>query len=101
MSTLPTEHRGFASGMLETTRDLGHATGATISSIIMAMVLPAGIAFMVASESQDFYMQGFQTAALAVVGIMVTGAIIAGFHKTYDPDRDRSPEQASPAAADD
>lgn len=101
MSTLPTEHRGFASGMLETTRDLGHATGATISSIIMAMVLPAGIAFMVAGESQDFYMQGFRTAALAVVGIMVTGAIIAGFHKTYDPDRDRSPEQASPAAADD
>jgi MFS family permease len=101
MSTLPTEHRGFASGMLETTRDLGHATGATISSIIMAMVLPAGIAFMVASESQDFYMRGFQTASLAVVGIMVAGAIIAAFHRTYDPTRDSSREQTSPAAADD
>ena len=32
MSGLPTEHRRFASGMLETTRDLGHAAGATISS---------------------------------------------------------------------
>ena len=101
MSTLPTEHRGFASGMLETTRDLGHATGATISSIIMAMVLPAGIAVMVASEAQDFYVQGFQTAALAVVGMMVVGAIIAGFHRTYDPSKDRFADQASPAAADD
>ena len=101
MSGLPTEHRGFASGMLETTRDLGHATGATISSIIMAMVLPAGIAFMVASESQHFYMKGFQTAALAVVGIMVAGAVIAAFHRPYDPAKDRSTDQASPAAADD
>ena len=101
MSGLPTEHRGFASGMLETTRDLGHATGATISSIIMAMVLPSGIAFLAASESQAFYMKGFQTAALAVVGIMITGAIIAAFHRSYDPSKDRSQEQASPAAADD
>ena len=101
MSGLPTEHRGFASGMLETTRDLGHATGATISSIIMAMVLPAGIAFMVATESQHFYMKGFQTAALAVVGIMIAGAIIAAFHRPYDPATDRSAEQASPVAADD
>ena len=67
MSALPTENRGFASGMLETTRDLGHATGATISSIIMAMVLPGGIALLAASESQHFYMKGFQTASLAVV----------------------------------
>ena len=59
MSALPTENRGFASGMLETTRDLGHATGATISSIIMAMVLPGGIALLAASESQHFYMKGF------------------------------------------
>ena len=102
MSALPTEHRGFASGMLETTRDLGHATGATISSIIMAMMLPGTIAFMVASESQQFYMKGFQTASLAVVGIMITGAIIAAFHRSYDETASGRPqEQASPAAADD
>ncbi|MCI0828827.1 MAG: MFS transporter [Chloroflexi bacterium] len=101
MSTLPTQHRGFASGMLETTRDLGHAVGATFSSIVMAMVLPGGIALMVAKESQHFYMKGFQTAALAVVAIMITGAVIAAFHRTYDPAKDRSQEQPSPAAADD
>ncbi len=101
MSGLPTEHRGFASGMLETTRDLGHATGATLSSIIMAMVLPAGIALMVASEAQHFYMRGFQTASFAVVGIMVAGAIIAAFHRSYDQTTSSRQEQASPAAADD
>ena len=46
-------------------------------------------------------MKGFQTASLAVVGIMVTGAIIAAFHQTYDPSKDRPVDQASPAAADD
>jgi mannose/fructose/N-acetylgalactosamine-specific phosphotransferase system component IIC len=65
------------------------------------MVLPAGIAFMVASESQGFYMKGFQTASLTVVGIMILGAIIAAFHRPYEPSKDRSVEQASPAAADD
>ena len=104
MSTLPVEHRGFASGMLETTRDLGHATGATVSSIIMAMVLPATVGLMVASEAQEFYMKGFQTSALAVVGIMVTGAIIAGFHKPLAPKGGQGsrpqPAQTSPAAAD-
>ena len=101
MSGLPTEHRGFASGMLETTRDLGHATGATISSIIMTMVLPGGIALMAASEAQHFYMKGFQTASLTVVGIMVAGAIIAAFHRSYDQTSAGRREQASPAAAGD
>ena len=76
-------------------------TGATISSIIMAMVLPGSIALMAASESQHFYMRGFQTASLAVVGIMIAGAIIVAFHRVYDPDKDPSREQASPAVADD
>ena len=101
MSGLPTEHRGFASGMLETTRDLGHAAGATISSIILAMVLPVSVAFMVVSEAQSFYVKGFQAASFAVVGIMITGAIIAAFHQAYDPAKDRSRDQATPAATDD
>ena len=62
-------------------------TGDTISSIIMAMVLPGGVAIMAASESQHFYMRGFQTASLAVVGIMIAGAIIVAFHRVYDPDK--------------
>ena len=49
----------------------------------------------------DFYMRGFQTASLAVVGIMIAGAIIVAFHQVYDPDKDPSREQASPAVTDD
>ena len=56
---------------------------------------------MAASESQHFYMRGFQTASLAVVGIMIAGAIIVAFYRVYDPDKNPSREQASPAVADD
>ena len=85
MSTLPTENRGFASGMLETTRDMGHATGATISSFIVALIVPATIGLMLPSESQRLHLEGFQVSALAVVGIMTAGAIIAAFHRPYKP----------------
>ncbi len=85
MSTLPTEHRGFASGMLETTRDMGHATGATISSFIVALIVPATIGLMLPAESQRLHLEGFQVSALAVVGIMTAGAIIAAFHRPYKP----------------
>ena len=86
MSTLPTEHRGFASGMLETTRDLGHALGATISAAVVSIVLPASIALMTAEQSQAYYVRGFQTSALAVVLIMLTGAVVASFHRSLPPD---------------
>ena len=73
------------SGVLETTRDLGHATGATISAFIVALIVPAGIALMLPSESQRLHLEGFQVSALAVVGIMTAGAIIAAFHRPYKP----------------
>lgn len=85
--------RGFPSGILETKQDLGQATGATIFTIIMAVVLPGGIALMVATESQRLYMQVFQTAALEVVRIMISGVVIAAFYRFFG--------QASPADADD
>ena len=95
MSTLPVEHRGFASGMLETTRDLGHALGATTSAAILALVLPVAIAALSPAEAQVHYMRGFETAALTVVAIMLTGAVIASFHRPYQAPR------REPALADD
>ena len=101
MSTLPTQHRGFASGMLETTRDLGHATGATLSSVIVGLMLPATISLMIATEAQSYYMQAFSTSALAVVGIMTAGAIIAAFHRPYRaPAPSGQPAQPGAASAD-
>lgn len=102
MSTLPVEHRGFASGMLETTRDLGHALGATLSSIVMAMVLPSTIALMTSSESQSFYIKGFQIAALMVVSIMLAGAVINSFHKPLSgPGRQTPAPQAGASSGND
>jgi len=85
MSALPVEHRGFASGMLETTRDLGHALGATMATIVMAMILPPTIALMTGEQAQGFYISGFKIAALMVVAVMLTGAVINMFHKALPP----------------
>ena len=98
MSTLPVEHRGFASGMLETTRDLGHALGATLASIVMAMVLPSTIALLTEAEAHSFYIRGFQIAALMVVSIMMTGAVINMFHKPL-PTRDAGGQAQAPQEA--
>ena len=95
MSTLPTQHRGFASGMLETTRDLGHALGATISAAVVSIVLPASIALMSDAQSQAYYLRGFQTSALAVVLIMLTGAVIASFHRSYTEPDPPAPQPSS------
>ena len=95
MSSLPMRHRGFASGMLETTRELGHAMGSTVSATALAMVLPAGIALLTAEQVAPFYLAGFKTAAMLVVLTMLTGGIIAMFHKPYT----ETQAQATPAAA--
>lgn len=83
MSSLSLRHRGFASGMLETTRELGHALGSTVSATVLAMVLPAGIGALALNLAMPYYFQGFQTAAMMVVLTMLTGGIIAFFHKPY------------------
>ena len=95
MSSLPLRHRGFASGMLETTRELGHAFGSTVSATALAMVLPAGIALLTAEQVGPFYLEGFKTAAMLVVLTMLTGGVIAFFHKPYS----ETQASSTPAAA--
>lgn len=96
MSSLSVEHRGFASGMLETTRDLGHALGATLSTIVMAMILPPTIALMTGIEAQGFYIRGFKIAALMVVSIMLAGAVINMFHRALPAAGSRAPQTPAP-----
>ncbi|MCH9036341.1 MAG: MFS transporter [Chloroflexi bacterium] len=81
MSSLPLEHRGVASGMLETTRELGHALGATVSATALSMFLPEFISTLSETEAQGFYLDGFRFACLMVVGILIAGAVVAYFHK--------------------
>jgi predicted MFS family arabinose efflux permease len=94
MNTLP-ENRSFASGMLETTRQMGHTLGATIGATILALALPVTIEFLTTGEVQALYREGFRFSALAVVWIMVSGSLVAIFQRV--PAGMRSRRGAEPA----
>ncbi len=81
MNSLPTEHRGVASGMLETTREMGHALGATTAAAVLALALPAGISRLPDASSQIFYIQGFQLSSLIVVFVLCFGAFLAYLYR--------------------
>ena len=80
MNTLP-QNRSFASGMLETTRQMGHSIGTTVSATVLGLALPVAIDLMPAAESQPHYLGGFQISALVVVWIMISGGIVAMFQR--------------------
>ncbi|MQF70239.1 MFS transporter [SAR202 cluster bacterium AD-804-J14_MRT_500m] len=82
MNALPQEQRGFASGMIETTRHVGHTMGATIAASALGLMIPAGINLLAREESYAYYLKGLQTSALAVVGIILAGSFVAFQHKT-------------------
>jgi hypothetical protein len=67
--------------MLETTRQMGHTVGTTIAAMVLGLSLPATIEFLSAADAQPYYQQGFRTAALVVVWIVLTGGIVALFQK--------------------
>jgi hypothetical protein len=77
MNAIPLANRGFASGMIETTRQVGHTLGATIAASALGLVLPATIDLLTPGESQIYYVRGLQTAALVVTGIILAGTFLA------------------------
>lgn len=81
MNSLP-ENRSFASGMLETTRQMGHSIGTTVSATVLGLALPVAIDLLPSAEAQTHYLSGFQISALAVVWIMMSGGIVAIFQRT-------------------
>ena len=81
MNTLP-ESRTFASGMLETTRQMGHTIGTTISATVLGLALPFAIDLLPVAESQLAYRDGFRFSALAVVLIMMSGSFVAVFQRS-------------------
>ena len=80
MNSLPDEHRGFASGMIETTRQVGHTVGATIAASAIGLIIPAGISLLSIEEAQGYYARGLQAAALVVVWIMLAGAFLSFYN---------------------
>jgi MFS family permease len=81
MSSVPASLRGFASGMLETTRQAGHMFAVPLTSGIMTAVTGATLTTQTAPI---LYIQGFQAACL-VVGCIGLVAVVSAFI----PDRQR------------
>ena len=81
MNSVGNEQRGFASGMIETTRHVGHTLGATVAASALGLVMPAGIALLSEGEAREFYFQGLQTSAMVVVWIILAGALVAFNHR--------------------
>ena len=81
MNSVGDERRGFASGMIETTRHVGHTLGATVAASALGLVMPAGIALLSEGEAREFYFRGLQTSALVVVWIILAGALVAFNHR--------------------
>ena len=77
MNSLPLEHRGVASGMLETSRELGHALGATAAASALALALPAGFELLSAEAAENFVIGGFQVSTSVVVFVLLIGALLA------------------------
>jgi MFS family permease len=71
MSHAAVGKRGFASGMVETTRQFGHSVGVTLSSTIMAGTL-VGVQ---AADLPAAYASGFQQATLLMGGFAALGLL--------------------------
>ena len=95
MNSIGNEQRGFASGMIETTRQVGHTLGATVAASALGLVLPAGIALLSESEARDYYFQGLQASALVVVWIILAGALVAFNHRVLPTKPKTEAAQAS------
>ena len=98
MNSLPFRHRGAASGMLETTREMGHALGATTAAAVLAIALPTGISRLSDAAAQSFYIQGFQLSSLMVVFVLCFGAFLAYLHRAGSVSVPPSRPAARPAA---
>lgn len=81
MNSLPLEHRGFASGMLETSREFGHAFGAMAAAAALGIAIPAGVELLPFESSRVFFIEGFEFSTLVVVGILLFGALLVYFQR--------------------
>jgi hypothetical protein len=70
MASVTAEQRGFASGMVETTRQLGHSLGVSVSSGILQTTLAA------ATLPEQGYRDGFAEAASAMAIVSAVGVLV-------------------------
>ena len=87
MNSLPLEHRGVASGMLDTSRELGHALGATAIATLLAMSIPGEIELLPFEAARGFFIDGFRQSTLVIAFAMILGALLVYFQKAPIPNR--------------
>ena len=85
MGALPATHRGFAAGMLETSRQLGHSLGVSASSAVLALVLVTTLPVM---GERAAYVLGFQQATLAAGAVAFLGMLLAVASSRASPARE-------------
>ena len=81
MNSLPLKHRGLASGMLETSRELGHALGATGAATLLGLAIPLGVEALPFEVASGFFLEGFRASTLTVVGMLLVGALLVYLQK--------------------
>ncbi len=74
MGALPSAYRGFAAGMLETSRQLGHTLGVAASSAVLGLVVVISLPAM---GERAAYMQGFQLATLTAGLVGIIGLLLS------------------------
>jgi MFS family permease len=75
MVALPSEYKGFASGMVETTRHVGHSFGAAIATVIMGFSILGSLSQ--STSDPILYLEAFRNVGLIVGSIAVLGTIPA------------------------
>ncbi len=69
------DQRGFASGMEQVSRHLGHSVGVALAGAVMSLWVAAG-----AAQDATGYMAGFQAAVIALGAVALAGAVFATAH---------------------
>ncbi len=75
MSALSPEYRGFASGMLETTRQYGHTLGVAVATIGLSGVIGGAVT----SEMNPAVLEGFALSAAVTAAITWVGVALAAY----------------------
>jgi MFS family permease len=68
------DQRGFASGMEQVSRHLGHSVGVALAGAVMSLFVPAG------NAGGPGYISGFQAAVVALGAVALVGAVFASAH---------------------
>ncbi len=70
------DQRGFASGMEQVSRHLGHSVGVALAGAVLSLWVPAGAIFADAAA----YLVGFRAAVVALGAVALLGAVFAAAH---------------------